>query len=71
MAGLIVNNAHWPGDAAASFTVNGARWPREAAVAGLRVSLPVQGANLFARYDGMLANNAAIHSATAGLQIAF
>lgn len=71
VAGLIVNNAHWPGDAAASFTVNGARWPREAAVAGLRVSLPVQGANLFARYDGMLANNAAIHSATAGLQIAF
>ena len=71
VAGLIVNNAHWPGDAAASFTVNGARWPREAAITGIRVSLPVQGVNLFARYDGMLANNASIHSATAGLQIAF
>jgi len=68
---FIVNNAHSPSNSEASFTVNGARWPREAAVTGVRLSLPVQGVNLFVRYDGTLANSASIHSATAGLQIAF
>ena len=55
----------------ASFTVNGARWPRDAAVAGVRISLPSQAVNLFVRYDGALASNASIHSATAGLVINF
>jgi uncharacterized protein with beta-barrel porin domain len=53
------------------FPIDGARWPRKSAVTGVRLSLPVQGVNLFARYDGMLANSASIHGATAGLLISF
>ncbi len=55
----------------ASFTVNGAPWPRDAAAVGARISLPLQPVNLFIRYDGTLASNASIHSATAGLVINF
>ncbi|HUI21637.1 MAG TPA: autotransporter outer membrane beta-barrel domain-containing protein [Methylocella sp.] len=55
----------------ASFTVNGARWPQNAAAVGARFSLPLQAVNLFVRYDGVLASNASIHTATAGLVIDF
>ncbi|WP_026606563.1 autotransporter outer membrane beta-barrel domain-containing protein [Methylocapsa acidiphila] len=55
----------------ASFSVNGARWPRNAAAIGARFSLPTPAANLFVRYDGALASNASIHSATVGALITF
>lgn len=64
-------DANLQGTPDANFTVNGARWPRDAAAVGVRFSLPVQSVNLFVRYDGTLASSASIHSATAGLLIAF
>jgi uncharacterized protein with beta-barrel porin domain len=63
--------ANFQGAPDASFSVNGARWPRDAAEVGVRFSLPLQPLRLFVRYDGALASNASIHSATAGLVIAF
>ncbi len=63
--------ANFQGTPDSSFTASGARWPRNAAAIGVRFSLPLQPANLFIRYDGALASNASIHSATAGLLFAF
>jgi hypothetical protein len=63
--------ADFQGTPEASFAVNGARWPRNAAAVGVRFSLPAQSVNLFVRYDGTLASNASIHSATAGLTFVF
>ena len=63
--------ANFEGTPDANFTVNGVRWPRNAAEVGVCLSLPLQPANIFVRYDGMLASGASIHSATAGLVIPF
>lgn len=63
--------ANFQGALGSNFIVNGARWPRDAAAVGARLSLPVESANIFVRYDGMVASSAAIHSATGGVQIAF
>ena len=63
--------ANLQGTPDANFTVSGARWPRDAAAVGVRFSLPMQAVNVFVRYDGTLASSASIHSATAGLIIAF
>ncbi len=63
--------AHFDGAPDAVFTVNGAAVPRDAAIVGVTVTLATTGADIFLRYDGMVANGASTHAGVAELRFAF
>jgi outer membrane autotransporter protein len=64
-------DATFAGLPGAAFTVQGVRAPRDLAVIGVGVSMPVDGLDLFLRYDGNVATDFGVHSGSLGLRVAF